>query len=90
MSAIDWTYCKDRLPDPDHMDEDGYYLKSKPCFVGVVDKDGNKNIGVGTYLRLSDEEYWEGITADYDDLDDVEVIAWAQFTTLPDPPLGDS
>jgi len=90
MSAIDWIYCKDRLPDPDHMDVTGHYSASKPCLVGVVDKNGNKNLGVGKYIRLSDEEYWEGITADYDDLIDVQVIAWAQFKKLPDPPLGDS
>ena len=90
MNKADWIYCKDRLPDPDHMDRTEHYSESKPCFVGILYDDGSKNIGVGTYIRFPDEEYWEGVTADDDDLFDLNVYAWLPFSKLPDPPLGDS
>ena len=88
----EWIYCRDRLPSPDHMekfdDGSGAWTESKRCIVGVVNDDGSRQLGIGSYCRSdSGQEYWTGPSESGDDLYDLNVVAWIPFPALPDPPL---
>ena len=91
-----WIYCSERMPPPDHNRSPVWkadtvpdvWNESKPCLVGILNKDYSRQLGAGVYCRRYDgSEYWSGTAEDGKDLRDLNVIAWQPFPRLPDPPL---
>ena len=86
-----WKYCSRQMPGHDHyigIAEGGdAWSESRKCIVGILNSDGVKRIGIGTYRRHWDgTQRWEGRADNGEDLDTQNVIAWQYVPNLTIPP----
>ena len=92
-----WIKCSDALPEANmeiqYMDDGNIRFQkvSKNVSVCILERNGTKLLGCGSYVRRDDgREWWEGFDENGRDLRNQNVVAWQPFQQVPDPLLRDS